>query len=87
MAALKIWRTKRAEDLAMDPGVLCPNSALEAIAWRAPQAAKDLGDLPELKGWFQREFGAEVTQVSREVDEAARSAAKDAAKPAAKAKP
>jgi len=71
----------------MDPGVLCPNSALEAIAWRAPQAAKDLRELPELKGWFQREFGAEVTQVSREVDEATRSAAKDASKPAAKAKP
>jgi len=87
MAALKTWRAQRAEDLAMDPGVLCPNSALEAIAWRAPQTAKDLGDLPELKGWFQREFGAEVTQVSREVDEAARSAAKDASKPAAKAKP
>jgi ribonuclease D len=87
MAGLKAWRAQRAQDLAMDPGVLCPNSALEAIAWRAPQTAKDLGDLPELKGWFQREFGAEVTQVSREVDEAARSAAKDASKSAAKAKP
>ena len=52
----------------MDPGVLCPNSALEAIAWRAPQTAKDLRELRELKGWFQREFGAEVTQVSREVE-------------------
>ena len=87
MAALKIWRAKRAEDLAMDPGVLCPNSALEAIAWRAPQTAKDLRGLPELKGWFQREFGAEVTQVSREVDEATRAAAKEASKPATKAKP
>jgi len=87
MAALKTWRAQRAEDLAMDPGVLCPNSALEAIAWRAPQAAKDLRELRELKGWFQREFGAEVTQVSREVDAAAAAAAKDAGKPAAKAKP
>jgi ribonuclease D len=87
LAALKTWRAGRAEDLSMDPGVLCPNSALEAIAWRAPQAAKDLRELPELKGWFQREFGAEVTQVSHEVDEATRSAAKDAGKPATKAKP
>ncbi len=85
MAALKTWRTKRAEDLAMDPGVLCPNSALEAIAWRAPQAAKDLRDLRELKGWFQREFGAEVTQVSREVEAATGSEAEKAGKAGTKA--
>jgi ribonuclease D len=70
-AALKVWRTGRATELSMDPGVLCPNSALEAIAWRAPGAARDLKELPELKGWFQREFGAEVTQVSREADASA----------------
>jgi ribonuclease D len=87
MAGLKTWRAKRAEDLKMDPGVLCPNSALEAIAWRAPQSAKDLRGLPELKGWFQREFGGEVTQVSREVDEATRAAAKEASKSSAKPKP
>jgi ribonuclease D len=91
LTALKTWRAGRAEDLSMDPGVLCPNSALEAIAWRAPQAAKDLRELRELKGWFQREFGAEVTQVSREVEATARSAAKAvskaASRPAAKAKP
>jgi len=85
LAALKIWRAGRAEDLSMDPGVLCPNSALEAIAWRAPQAAKDLRELREIKGWFRREFGAEVTQVSREVGAEAKSAAKGAGKPAARA--
>jgi ribonuclease D len=68
LAALKEWRTRRAEEVALDPGVLCPNSSLEAIAWRAPQAAKDLKELPELKGWFQREFGAEVTQVAKDSD-------------------
>ena len=66
MAALKTWRTGRAEDLRMDPGVLAPNSVLEAIAWRAPATAADLDDLPELKGWFRREFGSEVTRVTLE---------------------
>jgi ribonuclease D len=84
-AALKTWRAGKAADLGMDPGVLCPNSALEAIAWRAPQAAKDLQELREIKGWFRREFGAEVTQVSREVEAAAKSAARGAGKPATKA--
>jgi ribonuclease D len=62
VAVLKRWRTPRAAELAIDPGVLCPNAALEAIAWRKPSCAADLEDLPELKGWFVREFGDEVSQ-------------------------
>ena len=68
LMALKKWRAARAVELSMDPGVLCPNSALEAIAWTAPQESKDLRDLPELKGWFLREFGSEATEVSRAAD-------------------
>jgi ribonuclease D len=64
LLALKKWRTDRAQQLALDPGVLCPNSALEAIAWRAPNTAADLEGLPELKGWFVREFGDEVVAVA-----------------------
>jgi len=60
VAALKRWRATRAAELALDPGVLCPNSALEAIAWRCPSSAEELLQLPELKGWFAREFGEEV---------------------------
>ena len=57
-------RTERADQMQMDPGVLAPNSVLEAVAWRDPETAKDLEDLPELKGWFRREFGAEITRAS-----------------------
>jgi ribonuclease D len=80
LAALKAWRTRRSSELSMDPGVLCPNSALEAIAWRAPQSPPELAELPELKGWFRREFGAEVTRASREVEVGAAVAAAPAAK-------
>jgi ribonuclease D len=66
MISLKRWRAERAQQLKLDPGVLCPNSALEAIAWRAPNTAADLEGLPELKGWFLREFGAEVVAASLE---------------------
>lgn len=66
LLALKRWRTERAQQLALDPGVLCPNSALEAIAWRAPSTPADLEGLPELKGWFVREFGGEVVAVALE---------------------
>jgi ribonuclease D len=68
LAALKRWRAGRAAELAMDPGVLCPNSALEAIAVRAPQTKEDLAELAELKGWFIQEFGAETAQVSQSAD-------------------
>jgi hypothetical protein len=40
--------------------VLCPNSALEAIAQRTARGAKDLADQTELKRWFVREFGGEI---------------------------
>lgn len=57
---LKKWRSTRSQELTLDPGVLCPNAALEAIAWRSPDTGADLEDVPELKGWFVREFGDEV---------------------------
>jgi ribonuclease D len=63
VAILKRWRTPRAKELGLDPGVLCPNAALETIAWRNPSCAADLEDLPELKGWFVREFGDEVSNL------------------------
>ena len=58
---LKAWRAKRSKELSLNPGVLCPNAALEAIAWRNPDSGADLEDMPELKGWFVREFGDEVS--------------------------
>lgn len=63
LLALKRWRAQRAVELSLDPGVLCPNSALEAIAWRAPASPAELEELPELKGWFLREFGGEMLEV------------------------
>ncbi len=79
LGALKVWRAARAEELKLDPGVLAPNAVLEAVAWRNPSSGKDLEDLAELKGWFRREFGAEVAKVSKQA--AATPAEKSSAKP------
>jgi ribonuclease D len=68
LQGLKKWRTRRATELELDPGVLCPNSALEAIAWKAPTSAREVGELTELKRWFVREFASEVAEVIRSVD-------------------
>ena len=60
VAQLKKWRARRAKELDLDPGVLCPNATLEAIAWRNPEQGEDLADVPEVKGWFAKSFGDEV---------------------------
>ena len=36
---LKRWRATRAQELELDPGVLCPNASLEAIAWKNPPSS------------------------------------------------
>jgi ribonuclease D len=71
LARLKRWRSARARELEIDPGVLCPNTGLEAIAWRNPSRASELREIPELKGWFAREFGREVAETLRGSDDAA----------------
>jgi len=63
LSALKDWRGPRSEALKLDPGVLCPNATLEAIAWANPDQAEDMKELPELKSWFVREFADEILGV------------------------
>jgi len=63
LAALKVWRGPRAEALKLDPGVLCPNAALESIAAANPENAEDMKALTELKSWFVREFSSEIIGV------------------------
>jgi ribonuclease D len=72
LIALKQWRSRRAAELSMDPGVLCPNSTLETIALRSAPGARDLESQSELKRWFAREFGAEVAAILAAADAAPR---------------
>ncbi len=70
LTRLKRWRSARAKELSIDPGVLCPNSALEAIAWAKPGKVAELRELPELKGWFAKEFGREVLETLADDEQA-----------------
>jgi len=63
---LKKWRQRRSAELKLDPGVLCPNASLEAIACKPPEQRSDLEELDELKGWFAEAFGDEITQLFAE---------------------
>ena len=60
LGKLKTWRGAHAKDLSLDPGVLCPNAALETIACANPKHAAELKELTGLKSWFVESFGADV---------------------------
>jgi ribonuclease D len=70
LAALKRWRGERARELEIDPGVLCPNSTLEAIAFDNPTTAAAVQRMEPVKPWFGRSFGAEVARTLRELEAA-----------------
>lgn len=63
VTALKRWRAERAKSLGLEPGVLCPNSTLEAIAIASPASSAALRKMPEIKAWFWRELGDDVLAV------------------------
>ena len=48
---LKALRNQRASDLGLEPGVLCPNGALQAVALVAPPTVAELEGIEELRRW------------------------------------
>ena len=66
---LKRWRSERARETGLDPGVLCPNATLETIAWRNPAAGSEIAELAGVKGWFARAFGDEVIAALQQPEE------------------
>ena len=59
VTALKTVRDRRAAELELDPGVLCPRDRLEAIARKNPRAPDDLADIPELRRWQAEVLGGD----------------------------
>jgi ribonuclease D len=68
---LKRWRSVRAREVDLDPGVLCPNATLEMIAWRNPTAAGEIAEVGGVKRWFAQSFADEVVAALQQPDEAA----------------
>ncbi len=48
---LKALRNRRARDLDMQPGLLCPNGTLQAVARTAPSSTKALRAISEIRAW------------------------------------
>jgi ribonuclease D len=48
---LKLLRDRRSKEMNMDPGMLCPNGTLQAIARKEPTTEKQLSGVAELREW------------------------------------
>lgn len=54
---LKSFRNHRAAALGLEPGVLCPNGTLLAIARTAPRTPAELANVAELRAWQRQALG------------------------------
>ncbi len=61
---LKTLRNRRAEELGLEPGVICPNGALQAIARAAPQRLVELQGIEELRRWQIEALGGPAILVA-----------------------
>jgi ribonuclease D len=65
VAALKTVRDRRAAELELDPGVLCPRERLEAIARRNPGSIEELMEVPDVRRWQAEVLGDDFIRVLR----------------------
>lgn len=57
---LKSWRVSKASTLGIDPGMLCNNALITAIAVKNPGDGKSLESVKEMKNWQKQAFGREI---------------------------
>lgn len=62
LQALKARRNTLAESFGLQPGVLCPNAILEAIARDTPGSVEALTTIPGMREWQRKEIGAELLE-------------------------
>ncbi len=65
--ALKSWRVSKANALGIDPGILCNNALITAIAVKNPVDSKSLETVKEIKNWQKQTFGTEIIRVLKKV--------------------
>ncbi|MFQ6044794.1 MAG: ribonuclease D [Gemmatimonadales bacterium] len=57
---LKLLRNRRASELGLAPGLVCPNGTLQALARLAPSTRSSLEQVPELRNWQLEVLGEEA---------------------------
>lgn len=57
---LKVWRDSMAQQLEIDPGIVCNKALMSAIAVENPSDTGKLEAIKEMKNWQKKEFGKDV---------------------------
>ena len=62
LQSLKLWRSRHAASLGLDPALIWPAVSLErlAIRWNGSTAESPDGGAPEVRSWQRREFSQEL---------------------------
>jgi ribonuclease D len=68
LEALKLWRSEKAQELGLHVGVVFPAYLLEGLAMSPPADLESFGNLPDMRQWRAREFGAELLQLLQNQD-------------------
>jgi len=65
--ALKAWRVSKAKALEIDPGMLCNNALITAIAIQNSRDTESLEKVKEMKRWQKQVFGSEIITVLKKI--------------------
>jgi ribonuclease D len=65
--ALRSWRDKEVERLALDPALICTKALMSLIAQQKPRKLSDLNAIKEMKNWQRKEFGRDIVRVMKRV--------------------
>ena len=64
--ALRIWRDKQVQKLAIDPALICSKALISAIAVQRPLKLSELASIKEMKNWQRKEFGRDIVRVMKQ---------------------
>jgi ribonuclease D len=64
--ALRNWRDKQVQKLAIDPALICTKALMSSIALQRPLKLAELAGIKEMKNWQRKEFGRDIVKVLKQ---------------------
>ena len=64
---LRHWRDRKAQQLKVDPAIVCTKALISTLAVQQPLTMGGLSKIKELKAWQASEFGSDIIQILKTV--------------------
>ena len=61
--ALRTWREKQSQKLAIDPALICNKALMSTLAVQRPLKLSQLAAIKEMKNWQRNEFGEDIVRM------------------------